>query len=70
MGFDLPRVETIGATALIPDKRNDENLAVAQTHLAMIRFHNRVVERLKEQGVTGAALFRTARRWSCATTSG
>jgi hypothetical protein len=61
VGFDLPRVNTIGATALIPDKRNDENLAVAQTHLAMIRFHNRVVDRLKEQGVSGAALFRTAR---------
>ena len=30
--------------AIIPDKRNDENLAVAQTHLAMIRFHNRVVD--------------------------
>ena len=29
--------------ALIPDPRNDENLIVAQTHLAMIRFHNRVV---------------------------
>ena len=33
-------------TALIPDPRNDENLIVAQTHLAMIRFHNRVVDRL------------------------
>ena len=33
-------------TALIPDPRNDENLIVAQTHLAMIRFHNRVVDKL------------------------
>jgi len=47
-GFDLPR--GAGSTnaqrrrAIIPDKRNDENLAVAQTHLAMIRFHNRVVD--------------------------
>ena len=44
-GFDLPRVGTGTAkqarTANIPDLRNDENLAVAQTHLAMIRFHNR-----------------------------
>ena len=32
--------------AIIPDPRNDENLAVAQTHLAMIRFHNRVVDTL------------------------
>jgi heme peroxidase len=49
-GFDLPR--GAGATvaakrkAIIPDPRNDENLAVAQTHLAMIRFHNRVATTL------------------------
>jgi hypothetical protein len=49
-GFDLHR--GAGATtaakrkAIIPDPRNDENLAVAQTHLAMIRFHNRVVDTL------------------------
>ena len=46
VGHDLPRVGTGGAKqrrrALIPDKRNDENLIVAQTHLAMIHFHNRV----------------------------
>jgi len=49
VGHDLPRIGTGGAvrkrTALIPDPRNDENLIVAQTHLAMIRFHNRVVDR-------------------------
>jgi len=50
-GFDLPRAG-VGANdaakraALIPDPRNDENLAVAQTHLAFIRFHNRVVDTL------------------------
>jgi hypothetical protein len=49
-GFDLPR--GLGTTveqkriAVIPDPRNDENLAVAQTHLAFIRFHNRVVDSL------------------------
>src|SRR5918995_1481925 len=47
-GFDLPRgAGTSNAQkrkAIIPDPRNDENLAVAQTHLAMIRFHNRVVD--------------------------
>ena len=41
-GHDLPR-EPQQRLALIPDHRNDENLAVAQTHLAFIRFHNRVV---------------------------
>jgi len=49
-GFDLPRGEGTTAaakrTAIIPDPRNDENLAVAQTHLAFIRFHNRVVDTL------------------------
>jgi hypothetical protein len=49
--FDLPRVGTGSSAAarrkaLIPDKRNDENLAVAQTHLAFIKFHNRVVDSL------------------------
>jgi Animal haem peroxidase len=47
-GFDLPRGEGSSAAAkreaVIPDPRNDENLAVAQTHLAFIRFHNRVVD--------------------------
>src|SRR5437660_11876299 len=48
---DLPRAGT-GSTnaakrkAVIPDPRNDENLVVAQTHLAFIRFHNRVVDTL------------------------
>src|SRR5215208_980757 len=49
-GFDLPR--GAGSTnaqkrkAIIPDPRNDENLAVAQMHCAMIRFHNRVFDTL------------------------
>jgi hypothetical protein len=49
-GFDLPRGAGNTAAqkrkAVIPDPRNDENLAVAQTHLAFIRFHNRVVDSL------------------------
>src|SRR3712207_627841 len=63
-GFDLPRGE--GNTnakkrkAVIPDFRNDENLAVAQTHLAFIRFHNRVVDTLPSS-VPPAARFATAR---------
>lgn len=47
--------------ALIPDFRNDENLAVAQTHLALIRFHNRVVDGLPS-GVPVNQRFRRARR--------
>jgi Animal haem peroxidase len=49
-GFDLPRgagnTNAQKRKAIIPDPRNDENLAVAQTHLAFIRFHNRVVDSL------------------------
>lgn len=33
-----------GSRALIGDARNDENLAVAQVHMAMIRFHNELTE--------------------------
>jgi hypothetical protein len=63
--FDLPRVGSGGPAdrrkALIPDKRNDENLAVAQIHLAMIRFHNRVVDTLPAS-VPAAQRFREARK--------
>ncbi|MBE7187636.1 heme peroxidase family protein [Jatrophihabitans endophyticus] len=65
-GFDLPRVGT-GATkaderaAQIPDGRNDENLAVAQTHLAFIRFHNKVVDKLVAAGTPSTVLFHRAR---------
>jgi Animal haem peroxidase len=56
-GFDLPRA---GSKPLIPDVRNDENLAVGQTHLAFIRFHNRVVDELSS--VPADQRFRRARR--------
>jgi hypothetical protein len=38
---DLPR--TAEGTAVIGDHRNDENLVVAQLHLAFLQFHNRLV---------------------------
>lgn len=66
-GFDLPRFGGTGGTAadrrrpLIPDARNDENLVIAQTHLAFIRFHNRVVDELSMKGLTGRPLFNAAR---------
>ena len=47
--------------ALIPDPRNDENLIVAQTHLAMIRFHNRMVDR-QPTSLPVAQRFQRARR--------
>ncbi|MFI6644860.1 heme peroxidase family protein [Streptomyces sp. NPDC050504] len=67
-GFDLPRAgEGAGGTradqraALVPDARNDENLAVGQLHLAFIRFHNRVHQRLAERGLPEPAIFPAAR---------
>jgi hypothetical protein len=65
-GYDLPRV-TQGSSkaerqaALMPDHRNDENLAVAQTHLAFLRFHNQVVDTLADAGVPSTILFERAR---------
>lgn len=63
-GFDLPRGAGRSARArrkaVIPDPRNDENLAVAQTHNAFIRFHNRVVDTLP-RSVPPAQRFATAR---------
>ena len=63
-GFDLPRgagsTQKAKRKAIIPDPRNDENLAVAQTHCAMIRFHNRVLDTLPAS-VPAAQRFATAR---------
>ncbi|MCO8275526.1 heme peroxidase family protein [Actinoplanes sp. TRM 88003] len=65
-GYDLPRVTHGGTKAerqapLIADPRNDQNLLLAQTHLAFLHFHNRVADQLAEDGLTGPALFRAAR---------
>ena len=58
---DLPRNQQ--GRALIGDPRNDENIIVSQLHLAMIKFHDRVVDRVKaDTGLSGAALFEEARR--------
>ena len=66
-GHDLPRVgkgrgQAAKAVALIPDPRNDENLIVAQTHVAMIRFHNRVVDRVSTSSTPEARRFDRARK--------
>lgn len=49
---DLLRDETNpdNQKALIADERDDENLAVAQTHLAFAKFHNAVVTKLEGSG--------------------
>ncbi len=57
---DLPRNPE--GFALIGDHRNDENLVVAQTHLAMLKFHNKVCDRLRDDGTPAETLFLEARR--------
>ena len=62
---DLPR--NAQGRALIGDPRNDENLILAQLHLLFIRFHNRVVEHVRERDrLAGAELLGKAQqlvRW-------
>lgn len=69
---DLPR-DNSGSLrpqkAMIADPRNDRNLALAQTHLAFLKFHNAVVDCLaepeqsgKKKGLLGRELFEEARK--------
>lgn len=58
---DLPRNEQ--GRALIGDPRNDENIIVGQLQLAFIKFHDRLVDRVKSKlRLSGAALFEETRR--------
>lgn len=57
---DLPRSPE--GMALIGDPRNDENLLVAQTHLAFLKFHNKVCDKLESEGVPSNQIFEEARR--------
>lgn len=45
--FELPR--TLAGLGIIGDPRNDENLIVAQFHTAMLRFHNAVIDQLRQE---------------------
>jgi hypothetical protein len=61
--MDLPRNSQ--RVALVGDPRNDENLVVAQLHLAFLRFHNRVLADVKADlgaGYTRQELFAEAQR--------
>lgn len=44
--FDLPRDPN--NVAIIGDSRNDENIAISQFHLAMLMFHNAVIDRVRQ----------------------
>jgi len=57
---DLPRSPE--GFALIGDHRNDENLLVAQTHLAFLKFHNAVCDRLSSGASPPPDVFKEARR--------
>jgi hypothetical protein len=56
---DVPRNQQ--GTALIGDPRNDVHLFSLTLHIALLRAHNRVVERLRAAGVPEASLFDQAR---------
>ena len=58
--LDLPRDPA--GNALIVERRNDENLIVAQLHVAFARFHNRIVDLARSQGMRPEWVFETARR--------
>lgn len=57
---DLPRNPE--GFALVGDHRNDENLLVAQTHVAFLKFHNRVCDQLAAAGRPVDAIFTEARQ--------
>ena len=64
---DLPRQMDLNPgtslpTAVIGDPRNDENLMIAGLHAAFLKFHNRVVDYVRAQGVSDpTAVFLNAR---------
>ncbi|MBD2113100.1 MULTISPECIES: peroxidase family protein [Cyanophyceae] len=57
---DLPRNSQ--GTALLGDPRNDENLIVSQLHLAFVKFHNAMIDKLKADGVNPGQLFDEAQK--------
>jgi hypothetical protein len=57
---DLPRNQE--GIALAGDPRQDVHVLISQLQVAMIHAHNRLVDRLREDGVSGADLFGEARR--------
>jgi hypothetical protein len=57
---DMPR--DLDGRAVIPEPRNDENLIIVQLHKAVARFHNRIVDHARAQGIRREWVFETARR--------
>ena len=59
-GVDVPRNQQ--GIALVGDPRNDVHLFMNQIHVGFVRLHNRLVDRLREDGIPEADLFEEARR--------
>jgi hypothetical protein len=59
---DLPRNSQ--GVALLGDPRNDENLIVSQFHVAVLKFHNAIVDRLGtlDDGISDESPFEKAQR--------
>lgn len=58
---DLPR--NAQGLALVGDARNDTHVFISQLHLAFLHFHNRVVDRLRKDGVPADQVFASASRF-------
>jgi heme peroxidase len=59
-GHDVPRNHE--GIALVGDQRNDVHLFMSQMQVGFIKTHNRIVDRLREDGVGEADVFDDARR--------
>ena len=57
---DLPRNQQ--GRALVGDPRNDEHVIISQLHLLFIRFHNAVVDHLRDGNLPEEGLFDEAQR--------
>jgi hypothetical protein len=57
---DVPRNRQ--GIALLGDPRNDVHLFMSQMHVPFLRMHNRIVDRLRNDGIPDADLFDEARR--------
>jgi hypothetical protein len=58
--YDVPR--NADGTAIISDPRNDQTEIILQLHVALQKFHNRLVDVLRMQQVPRSAVFESARR--------
>jgi hypothetical protein len=59
--LDVPR-DTSTGRAIIPERRNDENLIIVQFHKAVAQFHNEIVKYVRAQGMRTEWVFEAARR--------